>query len=145
MVSERLIEDLLSFSRLLRPLRGSGMTPQQYWLLRQLRDAGPLSTSELALALGVTPGSATVACKRLEKAGLVTRTRGEEDERVVRIALTEQGRAQIDALRQQRREALSAWLSVLSQREQEELQCLIKRLLEEARGIEEARKYDSDH
>ncbi len=145
MVSERLIEDLLSFSRLLRPLRGSGMTPQQYWLLRQLRDAGPLSISELALALGVTPGSATVACKRLAKAGLVTRTRGEEDERVVRIALTELGRAQIDALRRQRREALSAWLSVLSQHEQEELQCLIKRLLEEARGIEEARKYDGDH
>jgi len=139
MVSEQLIEDLLSFSRLLRPLRGSGMTPQQYWLLRQLRDAGPLSTSELALALGVTPGSATVACKRLEKAGLVTRTRGEEDERVVRVALTEQGRAQIDALRQQRREALSAWLGVLRQHEQEELQCLIKRLLEEARNREEAR------
>jgi DNA-binding MarR family transcriptional regulator len=139
MVSEQLIEDLLSFSRLLRPLRGSGMTPQQYWLLRQLRDAGPLSTSELALALGVTPGSATVACKRLEKAGLVTRTRGEEDERVVRVALTEPGRAQIDALRQQRREALSAWLGVLRQHEQEELQCLIKRLLEEARNREEAR------
>ena len=121
------------------------MTPQQYWLLRQLRDAGPLSTSELALALGVTPGSATVACKRLEKAGLVTRTRGEEDERVVRIALTEQGRAQIDALRRQRREDLSAWLGVLSLHEQEELQCLIKRLLEEARGREEARKYDSNH
>ncbi len=145
MVSERLIEDLLSFSRLLRPLRGSGMTPQQYWLLRQLRDAGPLSTGELALSLGVTPGSATVACKRLEKAGLVTRTRGQEDERVVRIALTEQGRAQIDALRWQRREALGAWLSVLSLREQEELQCLIERLLEEARGIGEARMYDSDH
>ena len=145
MVSERLVEDLLSFSRLLRPLRGSGMTPQQYWLLRQLRDAGPLGTSELAQALGVTPGSATVACKRLERAGLVTRTRGLEDERVVRVALTEQGCAQIDALRRQRREALSTWLNVLEQREQEELQCLIERLLKEARSMEETRKYDGNH
>lgn len=145
MVAEQLIEDLLSFSRLLRPLRGSGMTPQQYWLLRQLRDAGPLSTSELAQALGVTPGSATVACKRLEKAGLVTRTRGQEDERVVLVALTEQGCAQIDALRRQRREALGSWLSVLAPREQEELQCLIERLLREARGMGGASKYDGDH
>lgn len=132
MASERLIEDLFSFSRLLRPRRGSGMTPQQYWLLRHLRQVGSLSIGELAQALGITTGSATVACKRLEKAGLLTRERQEEDERVVQVALTEQGRAQIDALRQQKREALAGWLNVLDQREQEELQCMIDRLLEAA-------------
>lgn len=147
MVSERLVEDLLSFSRLLRPGRGSGMTPQQYWLLRHLRRTGPLSIGELAQALGVTTGSATVACKRLEKAGLLTRERLSEDERVVQVALTEQGAAQIDALRQQKREALTAWLSVLEPCEQEELQRMIGRLLEaaEAQGLEEARMHDSHH
>ncbi len=130
MASENLVEDLLSFSRLLRPMRGSGMTPQQYWLLRHLRKAGPLSIGELAQALGITTGSATVACKRLEKAGLLVRTRQLEDERVVQVALTEQGHARIDALRQQKREALAQLLSVLDQCEQEELQCMIERLLE---------------
>lgn len=147
MASERLVEDLLTFSRLLRPIRGSGMTPQQYWLLRQLRRAGPLSTGELAQALGITNGSATVACQRLEKAGLLTRERQIEDERVVLVALTDQGRAQIDALRQQKREALAGLLNVLNQDEQEELQRMIDRLLEaaEAQGLREARKHDCNH
>lgn len=47
MASERLVEDLLSFSRLLRPMGDSGMTPQQYWLMRHLRRAGPLNIGEL--------------------------------------------------------------------------------------------------
>lgn len=132
MASERLVEDLLSLSRLLRPGRDSGMTPQQYWLLRQLRRDGSLSIGELAQALGITTGSATVACKRLERAGLITRERQVEDERIVEVALTEQGRAQIDALRQKRREALAQWLDVLDQREQEELLNMVERLLEAA-------------
>lgn len=147
MASERLVEDLLTFSRLLRPIRGSGMTPQQYWLLRQLRHAGPLSTGELAQALGITNGSATVACQRLEKAGLLTRERQAEDERVVLVALTEEGRAQFDALRQQKREALAEILDVLEPNEQEVLQRMIDRLLEaaEAQGLEKARKHDCNH
>jgi DNA-binding MarR family transcriptional regulator len=62
MASERLVEDLFTFSRLLRPRQGSGMTPQQYWLMRHLRQVGSLSIGELAQALGITTGSATVAC-----------------------------------------------------------------------------------
>lgn len=147
MASEHLVDDLMTFSRLLRPIRGSGMTPQQYWLLRQLRRAGPLSTGELAQALGITNGSATVACQRLEKAGLVTRERQAEDERVVLVALTEEGRAQFDDLRQQKRAALAEILNVLAPNEQETLQSMIERLLEaaEAQGLKEARKHDCNH
>jgi MarR family transcriptional regulator, organic hydroperoxide resistance regulator len=132
MASERLVEDLLSLSRLLRPGRDSGMTPQQYWLLRQLRRDGSLSIGELAQSLGITTGSATVACKRLEHAGLLTRIRQLEDERIVQVALTEQGRAQIDRLRQKKRAALAQWLDVLDQNEQEELLDMVDRLLEAA-------------
>lgn len=147
MASEQLVEDLLSFSRLLHPVRGSDMTPQQYWLLRHLRKAGPLTTSDLAAGLGITVGSTTVACQRLEKAGLVTRERQLEDERVVQVALTEQGRAQIDALRQKKREALAQLLSVLETREQEELQSMVARLLDaaEVQGLRKGRKHDCDH
>ncbi len=132
MASERLVEGLVSLLRLLRPGRDSGMTPQQYWLLRQLRRDGSLSLGELSLSLGITTGSATVACKRLERAGLVTRERQLEDERIVQVALTEQGRAQIDDLRQKKRVALAQWLDVLDQHEQEELLNMVERLLEAA-------------
>jgi DNA-binding MarR family transcriptional regulator len=105
------------------------MTPQQYWLLRHLRRAGPRNIGELADELGVTTASATMACKRLEKAGLVIRERQADDERIVQVALTEQGRAQIDTWLQHRRDSLAKLLDVLNQQEQQELQQLLERLL----------------
>src|SRR5689334_22826731 len=76
MTTEKLAEDLLTLWRILRglshPVRRAEMTPEQYWLLRLLNRAGSLSVGELANELGITTSSATVACKRLEKAGLLT-------------------------------------------------------------------------
>ncbi len=150
MTTEKLAEDLLTLWRILRglshPVRRAEMTPEQYWLLRILNRAGSLSIGELATELGITTSSATVACKRLEKIGLLTRERQAEDERVVQVALTEQGLAQIDAWRQRKRESLTGLLSVLDQHEQQELQRLIERVLEAAgaRGSEEERNDDSN-
>ena len=62
------------------------ITPEQYWLLRLLRKRGTLSIGEVAEALGVTGSSATTACKRLEKAGLLTRERQSDDERMVCVS-----------------------------------------------------------
>jgi MarR family transcriptional regulator, organic hydroperoxide resistance regulator len=142
MAQERLVEDLLLLSRLIRPLRRADMTPEQYWFLRHLRRTGPLSLGELAHALGITTGSATVASKRLEKAGLLTRVRRADDERVVLVSLTEQGQALIDEWRRQKREAIAQLLGVLNPDEQQELQSMIERLLEaaEAQGFGEVRK-----
>ncbi|HEX6484771.1 MAG TPA: MarR family transcriptional regulator [Ktedonobacteraceae bacterium] len=146
MATERLVEDLLTLWRQLRnlsnPVRRAEMTPEQYWLLRLLHRSGSLSISELANELGIAISSATVSCKRLEKAGLLTRERQSDDERVVRVALTERGLAQIDAWRQRKREVLTRWLSVLDAQEQKTLQSLIERVLEaaDARSFEEIRK-----
>jgi DNA-binding MarR family transcriptional regulator len=151
MATERLVEDLLTLWRLLRnlssPVRRAEMTPEQYWLLRLLNRTGPLNISELANELGIAISSATVSCKRLEKAGLLTRERQSDDERVVRVALTAKGLAQIDAWRQRKREALTYWLSVLDAQEQKTLQSLIERVLEaaDARAFEETNNNDSSH
>ena len=150
MTTEKLAEDLLTLWRILRglshPVRRAEMTPEQYWLLRLLNRAGSLSVGELANELGITTSSATVACKRLEKAGLLTRERWADDERIVRVALTEQGLAQIDAWRQRKRESLTDLLSVLDQHDQQELQRIIERVLESAgaRRSEEERNDDSN-
>ena len=151
MATERLVEDLLTLWRLLRnlssPVRRAEMTPEQYWLLRLLNRTGPLNISELANELGIAISSVTVSCKRLEKAGLLTRERQSDDERVVRVALTAKGLAQIDAWRQRKREALTHWLSVLDAQEQKTLQSLIERVLEaaDARAFEETNNNDSSH
>ena len=148
MTTENLAEELLTLWRILRglshPVRRAEITPEQYWLLRLLNRAGSLSIGELASALGIATSSATAACKRLEKSALLTRERQVDDERIVRVSLTEQGLAQIDAWRQRKREALTQLLSVLNQYEQQELQRIIERVLEAASTpeFEEASKHD---
>lgn len=137
MAVDRLVEDLLALWRLLRinthPVRRGEITPEQYWLLKLLNKRGELSIGELAEALGVTGSSVTTACKRLEKAGLLNRTRQADgqDERVVLVTLTAQGREQIEGWQQERRNELSKMLTPLSPAEQAELQRLIERILEQ--------------
>ncbi len=129
MGSERLAEDILTVSRMFRTRRYVDMTPQQYWLMRHLRRNGAQSIGEIANALGVTMGSATIACKRLEKAGLVTRERQVNDERIVHVILTEQGRAQIDAWREHKLESIEKLLEVFDEQEQQVFQQLAERLI----------------
>jgi DNA-binding MarR family transcriptional regulator len=129
MGAERLAEDILTVSRMFRTRRYVDMTPQQYWLMRHLRRNGPQSIGEIANALGVTMGSATIACKRLEKAGLVTRERQVNDERIVHVILTEQGRAQIDAWREHKLESIEKLLDVFDEQEQQVFQQLVERLI----------------
>ena len=136
MAADRLVEDLLALWRLLRinthPVRRGEITPEQYWLLKLLNKRNELSIGELAEVLGVTGSSVTTACKRLEKAGLLKRTRqGDgQDERVVLVTLTNQGREQLEAWQQERRNELNKMLTPLSPSEQAELQRLIERILE---------------
>ena len=137
MATERLIDDMQTLYHLIRrashPIHRAEMTPEQYWLLRLLRRKSALSISELADALGVTGSSVTTACKRLEKAGLVTRERQSDDERMVRVMLTEQGHEQVEAWQQRRREFLQELLAPLDTEQQATLQELLECILHEAR------------
>jgi DNA-binding MarR family transcriptional regulator len=136
MTTDRLVDDVLALYHLIRrashPVHRGEMTPEQYWLLRLLRSKGAMSIGELAEALGVTGSSVTTGCKRMEKAGLVTRERQSDDERMVRVMLTGQGHEQVEAWQQQRRELLSHLLAPLNQDEQAALQKLLEQILEYA-------------
>ena len=81
----------------LRSLRaGSGqerVTEHQLRLLRQLDDVDPVMVGELAEYLGVTASTMSLNLKRLEAAGLITRTRDPADRRVMNVLLTKEGRS----------------------------------------------------
>jgi MarR family transcriptional regulator, organic hydroperoxide resistance regulator len=98
-------------------MHGSRLTAEQIWLLRFLERQCPGNVGALAEALGITPSSATTACKRLEQAGLVTRTRQATDERVVLVDLTAQGRAHLDEMRRRQGGGPSCCTSALRQKE----------------------------
>ena len=70
-----------------------GLTYPQFLVMLALYEREPLTVGELGLELGMDTGTLTPLLKRLQSAGLVTRTRDEKDERRVLIALTQAGEA----------------------------------------------------
>lgn len=56
-----------------------------------------LTQCRLGRELGLTPGTISVRLNRLERAGLIARERGSEDQRQTLIALTRKGRALFEA------------------------------------------------
>ena len=117
--------------------QGSTLTLEQFWLLHQLRQNGPMTVGELSSVLGVTPGSVTIACKRLEKDGHVTRDRQADDERIVRIALTPEADKILEVWLAHRREVFAQFLERLEPDEQEHLMHVIERVLEVASSSSE--------
>src|SRR5580698_3947603 len=78
-------------------LEPMGLTHPQYLVMLALWGQSPLAVKELIDMLQLDGPTLSPMLKRLETAGLVTRTRDPDDERQLRVDLTEKGRA----LRQQ--------------------------------------------
>ncbi len=136
METDHLLDGLFAVWRVMRRAittnQLSSLTLEQFWLLRQLRQNGPMSVGELSTILGVTPGSVTLACKRLEKEGHVTRDRQAHDERVVRVALTPEAHTIVEVWLAHRREVFAQFLERFEPGEQERLMQVIERVLEVA-------------
>src|SRR3954452_3957358 len=80
--------------RLHRPfLEPLGLTYPRFLVMLALYDDTPRTVGELGLELGMDNGTLTPLLKRLESAGLVTRTRDQHDERRFLIDLTEAAEA----------------------------------------------------
>ena len=80
---------------------------------------GPMPMGGLAEALDVSQASATGIVDRMEQRGLVERRRIDDDRRVVRVALTDEGRRLIAGMAAERREHLAAMLETLTDAELE--------------------------
>ena len=73
---------------LLEPM---GLTHPQYLVMLALWGESPLSVGDIGSLLELDTPTLSPLLKRLEAAGLITRTRSEEDERKVNIDLTQRG------------------------------------------------------
>ena len=74
----------------LKPL---GITYTQYIMFLVLWEKDEITVGDLCRRLMLDTGTVTPMLKNTEKQGLIKRTRSEEDERVVVITLTEEGKA----------------------------------------------------
>ncbi|HEX3762183.1 MAG TPA: MarR family transcriptional regulator [Kofleriaceae bacterium] len=79
-----------AYAPLLQPL---GLTYPQYLVMLVLWERDGASVKQLGERLALDSGTLTPLLQRLAHQGLVERRRGDDDERVVRIHLTDAGRA----------------------------------------------------
>lgn len=87
----------LAFNRVYKPLLDRfGITYPQYLAIVALSSKDGQKVSELGERLFLESNTLTPLIKRLESAGLVSRVRDAQDERVVRVTLTPAGRSLAD-------------------------------------------------
>jgi DNA-binding MarR family transcriptional regulator len=98
--------------------RHDGLSNAQYGLLFGLCEQTELSSSELACAADLSPGTATEMLEGLAAAGLVLRQRSERDRRVVLVSLTPRGR---NLVQERRAQLQPRWRAALAQFSDEEL------------------------
>ena len=117
--------DVLSadFARLFKE---HGLSDSLYNVLRILRGEGqPLPCLEIAARMITREPDITRLIDRLETKGLVTRSRTEQDRRVVLVAVTEAGLALVDRLDRPIAELNRTQLGHLSPQEQAQLVALL--------------------
>lgn len=95
-----------------------------------------MTQSEIAQQLSVQGATVTDMLQRMEEAGLVSRRRDDDDNRVVRVYLTEQGRRKERAIVQQFTKMETAIFEGFSERERAALRTLVGRLLQNIRANE---------
>ncbi|MFE0041863.1 MarR family winged helix-turn-helix transcriptional regulator [Streptomyces albireticuli] len=133
--SGQLAEQLLRLTRRLhraqkRYLDPVGITPAQSRLLRTVAQYDePPRMADLAQRLEVVPRAVTTLVDALEANGAVRRVPDPTNRRVIRIELTEAGRATLRELREARRAAVEDILAPLSAQQRDTLGSLLTELM----------------
>ena len=76
-----------------------GLTMIEIHILFKLTECESMNISALCKNFGLNQGNVSTVCKNMEKAGLIKRTRSSEDERVVFLSLTENGKKTIERIK----------------------------------------------
>ncbi len=111
-----------------KPLEEIGLTYTQYVVMMVLWEHGGMTEGELGKMVQLDSGTLAPLLKRLEKQGLVSRVRPEENERKLFISLTEEG----EALKEKALSVPQAMRGCIDLPEEELLE--LKALLEKALG-----------
>ena len=106
-----------------------GMYRGQSLLLCTVRKQDGMTQSEIAEALSVQGATVTNMLKRLEEAKLVVRRRDPEDNRLVRVYITEEGRALEEAIGERLKHLEESILSGLNPQERETLRQLVWKMI----------------
>src|SRR5580693_47513 len=92
---------------------GADLTPQQAESLQLLAERGVISTSALALMLGIDPSTASRNLAGLERAGYIVRKRGTDDGRQTDVRLTPRGKRIAESVASESLQAFGALMDRL--------------------------------
>jgi DNA-binding MarR family transcriptional regulator len=112
-----------------------GITGAQRFLLQQLAETGELSVNELARRTHTHQSTVSTVITKLEKAGLVSRTRSVADARVQLLALTAKGRSKLKDKQETVQHRLIRAIDKLSEKDRKQLSALLSEVIKGA-GIE---------
>ena len=133
MLAELLEHSARSSMRAMLRRDGGPISLVHLLVLHVMEHEGAQSMRALSEAIGASQASATGIVDRMERRGLVRRERDEADRRVIRVALTDEGRGLLSGFASERRETLGELLDDLTERE-------LEGLLRGARALRRARE-----
>src|SRR4051794_12363730 len=113
-VADSLRPTLLRLARELRREKIAGVSPQQVGLLVAIKYAPGVTVGELAAGERVSTAAMSKRVSRLQRDGLVVRTKSEADRRCIGLTLTEEGQRTLRRVRSRRTAWLASRLSALS-------------------------------
>lgn len=126
--------DLGFFGHFLHQNAG-GRSGQQHILVKLLINGGHMTQRDLQEAAGISSAAISEVLAKLETAGLVQRTRSDEDRRQLDIALTADGEARAQELVERRRSFEAECLTCFDEQEQQQLVVMLDRLVEHWREL----------
>lgn len=94
----------------LRDIFGEGLTSDQFLILRLISGQEKCTSTYLAEAVAVGKSSITAIINRLDEAGMIRRTRDENDRRQVYLTMTERGKDIYQTSEKQMQEVISPYL-----------------------------------
>ena len=109
-------------------IANTGLCLTDFAALEALLHKGPLTISEIQEKVRLASGSMTAAVDRLEKLGLVVRKSSPSDRRARVVELTVQGKRLAGSCFERHAKDLEVLMSVLSEREMEQLYGSLKKL-----------------
>jgi DNA-binding MarR family transcriptional regulator len=101
--------------------RAGDVTPQQAETLQLIAERGAVSTSSLATMLGIDPSTASRNLAGLERAGLITRKKGQDDGRQTDVRLTPRGRRAADSVASESQHTFGVLLERLPRAERQRI------------------------
>ncbi|GAB7024832.1 MarR family winged helix-turn-helix transcriptional regulator [Geotalea toluenoxydans] len=114
--------------RVNRHMSAADLTISQFGVLEALYHKGPLCQRDLAAKILKSTGNITMVIDNLEKRHLVRRERDSEDRRYLTVYLTDEGETLIAEVFTAVEAAIVKEMSELSEKEQEQLGTLCKKL-----------------